>query len=310
MRPHLASVRDLAIVAAVLVVFVVLAATEPAFLTSRNLLNVANNWAPVAIMACGGAFVLMVGGLDLSVHALFTLSAILAGKAMNSSSVEIGLLVGVLVGTGLGIFNGLLVTVGRVNPYMATITSAVLILGVVLANTKGELVSVTDPSLTSLADFEVAGIDLPLLVLAVVALATMYLLNRTVFGRHVLAVGGNAEAARLSGVRVKAVITASFALSGMAAGIAALIVLGRTGSAGPTMGDAVLFNVVAGLLVGGISVRGGSGAIWRALVGVTLMALIDSGLTLASVDPVYQSIVQGGIIAAALVVDAHTRRQQ
>jgi ribose transport system permease protein len=303
-------VRDLAIVAAVVLVFAVLAVTEPAFLTSRNLLNVANSWAPVAVMACGGAFVLMLGGLDLSVHALFTLSAILAGKAMNSSSVEVGLLVGVLVGLGLGVFNGLFVTLGKVNPYMATITSGVLILGVVLANTKGELVSVTDPRLVSLSDFELAGIDLPLLVLAVVSVAAMYLLNRTVFGRHILAVGGNPEAARLSGVRVKAVITAGFALSGLTAGIAALIVLSRTGSAGPTMGDAVLFNVVAGLLVGGISVQGGSGAIWRALIGVTLIALIDNGLTLANVDPVYQSIVQGGIIAIALVVDAHTRRQQ
>lgn len=301
-------IRDFGIVVAAAVLFFVLSVSSSAFLTQANLLNLLEQNAPIGIMACAGAFVLIAGGLDLSVGAIFTLAAVLGSKLALEAPTGVAVLAGVMIGGGLGLINGLIVTWGRVNAFITTITTAVIFAGTAQIVTGGSLVSPTSPSFAEFGSAEVFGIDLAIVIFVVVACLAAVLLNLTSFGRRVFAVGGNREAARLSGVRVGPVRAMTFGLSGFAAGLAGMLVATRTSTASVSMGVSVEFDVIAAMLVGGISVQGGEGAIWRAVIGVLLLAMIDNGLTLLHVEPTYQNITKGGIILAALVIDARSRR--
>ena len=301
-------VRDYGIVVALAALFIFLSLSSSVFLTKVNMLNILDQWSPVGIMAVGGALVLITGGLDLSVGAIFTLSAIVAARVINAEGLLIGVLAGLGVGVVTGVVNGLLVTVGRINAFIATITSGIIIGGIALKATGGYLVTVTNTSLSDLGTREVLTIKVSIYLWLVVAIIGTVLLAKTFFGRYVYAVGANPEAARLSGVRVGLVRTSVFAASGVAGAIAGIIVLSRTGTAGPSIGSNVTFDVIAAMLLGGISVQGGSGSIWRAVVGVLLLALIDNGMNLHGVDPSYQQVIEGTIILGAIAFDAWARK--
>ncbi len=310
-RVHVSALRDYGIVVAFVALFVTLSIASPVFLTKDNMINLAFQAAPIGIMACGGALVFIAGGFDLSVGAIASFSAVVAGKAFVDGGIPVWLAftLGALTGLGIGIGNGLLVTAARVNPFIATLAMYFIVYGVAVAVTGGFLISVSDPDWETLGLGEVWGINNPIFVWIGFALFCGFLLSRTPFGRYVYAVGGNAEAARLSGVRVGFVRAATFAISGLSAGIAGIILTSEVATAqadADNLGNT--FNAITAVVLGGVSILGGEGAIWRAVLGAFFLQMIGNGFNLLNVQPAYQSVFKGAILLAAVALDAWARR--
>jgi ribose transport system permease protein len=309
-RARISVIRDYGIVVAFVALFVTLSVASDVFLTKDNLLNLAFQAAPVGIMACGGTLVFIAGGFDLSVGVISSFAGVIAAKAFAGTGLGLwpSLVLGVLVGLGFGAANGLLVTVGRINSFIATLGSSIVIRGIAIAVTGGFLVSLSDERFSTLGLGEAWGINYPIFVWLGFALFCGFLLWRTSFGRYVYAVGGNAEAARLSGVRVNVVRATTFAISGLSGGIAGVILASEVLTAQADANLGIEFDVITAIVLGGTSILGGEGAIWRAVLGAFFLQMIGNGFNLLNVQPVYQSVFKGSILLAAVALDAWVRR--
>ena len=302
--------RDYGIVAVFVALFVVLSLASPVFFSRVNLLNILDQWSATLIIAVAGTLVLIAGGFDLSVGSIYAFSGVIAALTVGHIGAWGAILLGVAAGLGCGVVNGIIATWGRINPFIATLATSIMIGGFALVLTGGNLISVLDNghfTVLGRSDFET--IKYSVWTLLAFTLLCGYLLSRTTYGRRVYASGGNPEAARLSGVRVNLVKASTFALSGTAAGIAGVIVSSRvaTGQA-DSGGLGIALDAVAGIVIGGTSILGGAGAIWRTVLGVLLLAMIGNGFNLLNVNSTYQRIFQGAIIVFAVGVDAWSRR--
>jgi ribose transport system permease protein len=310
LRQHrLDSVRDYGIVGSFIALFATLSLASPIFLTQLNLDNVLDQSAQVGIMACGETIVFIAGGFDLSIGAVFALSGVVAAEAsLHHAPTNIALLLGLLVGVGVGIVNGLLTTVGRINAFITTIATQFIVYGLALAVTGGLLVTATAPSFTNIGDGYFHLISYQTFIWLGLAAVFGLLLWRTALGRYIYASGGNAEAARLAGVSVSVTRVIAFTLSGLAAALAGVLDVSRTSTGEPSAAAGIELTVIAAVVIGGTSIYGGEGAIWRTVLGVLLLTLIGNGFDLLNVDATYQQIIQGGIILAAVGVDSWSRR--
>ncbi len=311
-RLDLAIVRDYGVVIAFVALFVTLSISSDVFLSWDNMKNLAFQTAPVGIIAAGGTLVFIAGGFDLSVGAISAFAGIAAAKAFNETGIGLwgALVLGALVGLAFGLGNGLLITLGRVNAFIATLATAIIINGLGQVWTKGNLVSVSDERFTTLGLGTVWGINYPIFVWFGFALACGFLLSRTAFGRYVYAAGGNAEAARLSGVRVNVVRAATFCISGLAAGIAGVILVSEVGTAQWNANTGIEFDAITAIVLGGTSLLGGEGAIWRAVLGAFFLQMIGNGFNLLGTTPEWQYVIKGLILAGAVSLDAWARRRR
>lgn len=309
-RMQVAAVRDYGIVFAFLAMFITLSISSPVFFTSANLLNVLNQSSEVGIIAAAGTLVVIAGGFDLSVGAVYAVCGVVAAQAAPHVGVVPALVSGVLVGLGFGICNGGIVTLGRINPFVATLASSIIVRGIALVLTGGTLITVQTPGFGSLGQGSILTIRYAIIVWLVFTLLMAFLLARTTLGRYVYAVGGNAEAARLSGIRVGLVRGTTFALSGLAAGLAGVVVASRVSTGQADTGAGLELAAIAAIVIGGTSILGGEGAVWRTVLGVLLITLIGNGFNLLNVDPTYQQIFQGIIILFAVGIDAWARRNR
>ncbi|MFT4233936.1 MAG: ABC transporter permease [Microbacterium sp.] len=312
-RPRFGGVdalRNLAPVAALAMLFVVLAIVSPSFLSARNLLNVLDQWAPVLILAIGGTIVVVSGALDLSVGGIYSLTTIATVMIANlSGSAFAGIVAGLAAGVLLSLVNGLLSTLAKVTPFVATLATSVVFGGLALFITGGSFQRTTDPAL-GFARQTFLGAKLTVWIALVVLAVTVFLLTRTSFGRYLYAVGGNVDAARLAGVRVDVVRAAAFAIAGLAAGIAGVLLASRTSAAGASDGSGTAFLVWTAILIGGNSLSGGNAAPWRTVVGVFFLALIGNGFTLMQMPAQLQQVLTGTILAIAVALDALTRHRR
>lgn len=306
---RLFTIRDYGIVASLVCLFVALSLSADKFLTINNVRNVIDNSVATGLVACAGTIVIIAGGFDLSAGSIFAVSAVVGVTASNGISPLAGIIIGILVGCGLGLVNGLLCTVGRINHFVGTLATMIAYGGVATAISGSGLILIRDPSFANIANTEVFGINLSTWIFVAIALLCMFLLNRTVFGRHVFGAGGNISTARLSGVPVNRTLIAAYMFSGASAALAGLIVAARSLSVTPTTGANIIFDALAAILIGGNSLFGGEGAIWRTIVGVLILALISNGFNLLGFDPLYQQIVSGTIILVAVGTDAWARRR-
>ena len=304
----LTNLRDYGIVLFLVLLFVGLSLSTDTFLTTRNLENVIDGSVAMGLIAIAGTIVIIAGGFDLSAGAIFAVSAVASVLVSNETSPVVGILAGVLVGTLLGLVNGLITTVGRVNHFVGTLGTMIAYGGIATALTGSGLLLINDSSYGRIATTDVLGIRLSTWILIALGLFCAFLLNRTVFGRYTFGTGGNLAAARLSGVPINRTLTGAYMLSGGLAAIAGIIVAARSLSVSATMGNNIIFDALAAILIGGNSVLGGEGAIWRTTVGVLILALISNGFNLLGFDPIYQQIVSGTIILIAVGVDAFARR--
>jgi ribose transport system permease protein len=292
------------------VTFVALSVVSPPFLRSQNLTNILDQQAGIIIVACAGALVLIAGGIDLSIGAIYGLAGAIALNTASSVSSPLGVVAGLAVGLAVGLVNGIVVTRFRINALIGTLAMSFVVAGIAAIVTKGNLVVAFDhPDFQQFAATRILGITSAAWMMIVTAIAATILLSRTTFGRYVYATGGNAQAARLGGVRVDAVRVATFGLSGMAAGLAGTIDSSRVLSAQATSGGQFLtFTVLTGIIVGGTSIMGGEGSMQRTVVGCLFVALVANGFNLLGLDPFYQQVTLGVILLLAVGVDAWSRR--
>ena len=292
------------------ITFIVLSVISPPFLRSQNLTNILDQQAGIIIVACAGSVVLIAGGIDLSIGAIYGLAGAIALNTASSVSSPLGVVAGLAVGLAVGLVNGIVVTRFRINALIGTLAMSFVVAGIAAIVTKGNLVVAFDhPDFQQFAATRILGITSAAWMMIITAIAATITLSRTTFGRYVYAAGGNSQAARLGGVRVDAIRVATFALSGMAAGLAGTIDSSRVLSAQATSGGQFLtFTVLTGIIVGGTSILGGEGSMQRTVVGCLFVALVANGFNLLGLDPFYQQVTLGVILLLAVGLDAWSRR--
>jgi ribose transport system permease protein len=294
------------------ILFVLLSLKSDAFATKVNLLNILDQQSAILIIAAAGTLVLVTGGIDLSVGATYSLAGVVAAHYALETHAVVAMLLGVGAGVLVGAVNGFIATVLRINALIATLAMAFIAGGCASLITKGTLIVLFEkPDFGKLAQTEYLTVRTSTWIMVVAVVLIGLLLARTTAGRYMYAAGGNAEAARLAGVRVDAVRIFAFVLSGTAAGLAGVIDTSRVMSAQAGTADTTLaFTVLAGIVVGGTSILGGDGAVWRTVVGVLFIALIGNGYVLLGLDPLYEQITMGAILLAAVGLDVWTRQRR
>lgn len=288
--------------------FVALSVTSGPFLTKANLLNILDQQASTLIPAAAATLVLVAGGIDLSIGAIYGLAGVVSAHLALVTSPILAVIAGVLVGLGVGIVNGVITTVFRINALIATLATSYVVSGISSLATGGNIITdFNRPAFADLARSSFLTVKTSTWVTLLAVIALGFLLARTTMGRYMYAAGGNADAARLAGVRVYQVRILAFALSGTAAALGGVIDTSRVLSAQSGSGSTLAFTVLAGVVVGGTSILGGSGAVWRSVVGVLFIALIGNGFDLLGLDPLYEQISLGVLLILAVGLDAWTR---
>jgi ribose transport system permease protein len=301
--------RRLGILLPFLALFVYLSFASSAFATKVNMLNILDQQAATLIIAAAGTLVLVAGGIDLSVGATYSFAGVTAAHFAERTSPELAILLGVGAGTLVGIVNGLIVTVLRINSLIATLAMAFVVGGVATRITNGNLLVLFDrPSFGKFAQTEFLTVKTSIWAMVGSVILIGLVLGRATIGRYIYAVGGNPQAALLAGVPVRSVRVLTFVVSGAAAGLAGVIDTSRVLSAQASTGDVSLtFAVLAGIVVGGTSILGGEGAVWQTVVGVLFIALIGNGYELQHFNVLYEQITLGVILIAAVSLDSWNR---
>jgi ribose transport system permease protein len=274
------------------------------------MLQILDQQSAALIIAAAGTMVLIAGGIDLSVGATYALSQVIAMKlAIAGTNPVLAIIVGVLVGIGVGAVNGVIVTFFRINSLIATLATSFVITGGAALITGGNLI--TNFSITGYANFartQFLDVTTAAWTMIGVVIILGVVLARTIGGRYMYAAGSNAEASRLAGVRVQWIKLVTFAISGGAAALGGIIDSSRVLSASSSNGGTALtFTVLAGIVVGGTSILGGEGAIWRTVIGTLFIAVIGNGFILLGWNPLYEQITLGVILLLAVGGDAWSR---
>jgi ribose transport system permease protein len=299
-----------AIVVALIVCCVIMSIVSDRFFTTSNIYNIVAQSAVVGIAAVGGTLIIITGGIDLSVGSSLGMSGIFAALAMQSGQgAVVGIIVAVAVSVLVGMFNGASVTLLKLAPFIVTLAVLGMARGLTLQVSQGQSIYNLPTGFTALGGGTIAGVPISAIVTVIAFILGHILLTKTTFGHRVFAVGGNREAARLSGINVNRVTFFVYAIAGVCVGIASVILVGRLGSATPTGGTGAELQVIAAVVIGGTSLFGGKGSMIGTFVGVLLIGVINNGLTLLNVSPFLVQFMQGALIFIAVVLDAvNTRR--
>lgn len=310
-RPWTYYLTNYGIVWLTVILFIALAATTPNFISADNFRNILDQQSIVLVVAVFVTMLLISGNFDISVGAIYTLVPLVALRVFDASdSVILLVMVGIAVGVLAGSVNGVIVTKGRINSFVATLATALVFFGIAYLVTGGTILRLSDLDVRALVTTRFLGLTSGTWVAVIVVVIAWILLERTRFGRYVFAIGGNREAARLAGVPVDRIIFMVFVLVGAAAGLAGIMNMARTLTAQASDDFSLVFTVIAAVVVGGTSIMGGFGAIWRTVIGVLFIAFLGNGFNLNGIDPVIQRIIEGLVILAAVGLDAWTRSRQ
>jgi ribose transport system permease protein len=289
----------------------ILSILSPYFLTISNLLNIAQQTSVNAIIAAGMTFVIISGGIDLSVGSIVAFSGVVMAAVLHREApIPVALGVGLAVGAGCGVVNGLLVTLGRLPPFIATLGMMSVARGAALVYTGGRPVSGFSEEFRIIATGELAFVPLPVVIMIGVYFLAHLVLTRTKFGRYVYAVGGNEEATKLSGVAVRLHKTVVYAFAGLLSGLAAVILTARLNSAQPIAGIMYELDAIAAAVIGGTSLMGGEGKLGGTVLGALIMGVLRNGLNLLGVSSFLQQIVIGSVIIVAVLVDGTLKRRR
>ena len=313
--------RTYAIVVILIAMIVILAVlTGGRFLGAQNLINIVRQVAVIAILAIGMTVVIISTGIDLSVGSIVALSAVVATSlaqapdATNlmypglSLPIFVAIAAGLLVGAAAGFTNGFLIARFRIAPFIATLGMMTAARGLALIYSDGRPISKLSPEFNFIGQGSIVGIPVPIILLLVVAVGARLLLNNTRFGRHVYALGGNEQAARVSGINVSRVKIGIYTFSGLLAGLGGMIVAARIGSGNPQLGTGAELDAITAAVIGGTSFSGGIGTVWGTIVGALIIGSLNTGLDLLNVSPFTQQVVKGVIIVLAIIIDERKNR--
>jgi ribose transport system permease protein len=291
-----------------LIVGAVFSVMTPVFLTQYNMLNILRQSAVTGILVAGMTFVIIAGGIDLSIGSVVALTGVIVAGLMKSGvNTWLAILAALLIGLVFGIANGVAVAVVKIPAFIATLGTMTIGSSIALAYTQGLPISSLPAEFTFLGQGSVGPIPTPVIIAAIVVIVAGLVLRRTVIGRYAYAIGGNENASYLSGVATTRWKIVMYAILGMLAGVAGVVLTARQNSGQPTAGTGVELIVIAAVVIGGTSLSGGRGSIWGSVAGTLLITVINNGLNLLNVSPYFQGIFVGALILLAVGLDWRNR---
>lgn len=289
-----------------LLIVAVISIMSPNFLTINNIFNVLRQVSINALIAFGMTFVILTGGIDLSVGSILALTgAITAGFLASGMDPILAMTLGILLGAILGAVNGIIIAKGKVAPFIATLATMTIYRGLTLVYTEGKPISGLGDSFSFqlLGKGYFFGIPVPIVTMVLSFGVLYFILKKTTFGRRVYAVGGNEEASRLSGISVDRIKIYVYSLTGALAALSALILTSRLNSAQPTAGTMFELDAIAAVVLGGTSLTGGRGWIVGTVIGALIIGVLNNGLNLIGVSSFFQQVVKGAVILIAVLLD-------
>ena len=285
---------------------IVLSVISRNFLSATNLLNVLRQISINGILAIGMTVVCLTGGIDLSVGSIVAFSGIIAAGLLRDKefSIVLVVLIAIVIGGILGLYNGYFVAYWNAAPFVVTLSMMTIARGMTYVYSQGRPISNLPTQFLAIGKGSIAGIPVPTIILAAVFILASVMLAKLRFGRYIYAVGGNENAAMVSGINVKQIKMMVYVLSGVACGIAAIILTARVSAGLPTAGESYELDAIAATVIGGTSLSGGRGRLWGTIVGAVLLGIVNNGLDLMNVSSFYQQIVKGLIILGAILIDS------
>lgn len=297
-------IRSYGIVIAFVMICAVMAVLSPVFLTVTNVLNVIRQSSIFGIMAIGMTFVILTGGIDLSVGSILAVvGAVSAGMLKGGMELLPVVSLALAIGVSCGLANGVLITVGRIAPFVVTLGMMSIARSLTLIYTTGYPISGFAGTFRFIGGGDILGVPFPIVLFLLTASIAWVILTQTRMGRYAYAIGGNEETVKLSGINADFYKTTVYVISGITAAISALILTSRLNSAEPMAGQGYELDVIAAVVIGGTSLNGGRGSVWGTLVGALLIGVINNGMNLLGIPPYFQLLVKGFIIIGAVLLD-------
>lgn len=285
-------------------IVIVLSVINRDFLTISNIFNVLRQISINALLSFGMTFVILTGGIDLSVGSILALSgSVTAGMMAGGTDTWLAVFIGLLVGTLMGAFNGIMISKGKLAPFIATLATMTIFRGLTLVYTEGKPITELPDEFALLGRGYFLEVPTPILWMLISFGVLYVVLKYSTFGRHVYALGGNEEATRLSGINTNKVKILVYSISGLLAAFGGIILTSRLNSAQPTAGVSYELDAIAAVVLGGTSLSGGKGWIVGTLIGAMIIGILDNGLNLLNVSSFYQQVVKGGVILIAVLLD-------
>ena len=294
----------------IMIAFIIVASLlSRKFLTVNNIMNILNQTSMNAILTLSLTTVILTGGIDISVGSTLAISGAAAAFLLKNTSVGavVAVLVALIIGIAIGLMNGSLIAYWGLQPMIVTLASMSIFRGCTYLLTGGKPISVSDKGFKVIGGGKIGGVvQVPIVILIVLALIMNYVLGSTAFGRHIYSIGGNEDAAYLSGVATKRVKMFAYTISGLLAGVVGVIMTSRLSSAQPLAGQSYEMDAIAAAVIGGTSLRGGQGKVLFSVIGALIIGMLNNILTLMDVSTYYQTVIKGVVILIAVMVDARS----
>ncbi len=297
--------KEIGVIVPLAVLIIICSCTSDIFLTTNNLLNITRQISIKGLLGIAMTFVIITGGIDLSVGSVIAFSSILTASAIKDYQLPVlaAVVIGIAVGTLTGLVNGILIAYVNMPAFITTMGTMTILRGLGYIYTQGYPIYDLPQGFRAIGQGNIGIIPVSAVILVVVAILAFMILSKTVFGRHIYAVGGNIEAARMAGIRVKRVQLYVYMISGFISGIAAVVQGARVGSGLPTIGQGFEMDAIASVVIGGAAMAGGSGTILGTLLGSLILGVLDNGLSLLNVDSYVMNVISGVVVILAVLID-------
>lgn len=302
--------KSLGLVFVIFAIIIVMSIVSPVFLTQVNIINVFRQISINGIIAVGMTFVILTGGIDLSVGSVVAITSVFCGYALENGMSWLGACI-LAVGISMlfGIFNGTMIAYVGFQPFIATLATVTMGRGIALAFSDGKPFAIKDEMFRYIGQGYVGIIPVPVIILIIVVMIGLIILKTTTFGRYVFAIGGNKNAAKLSGVRTKRVELMVYVISSICASIAGMILSARISSGQPTAGSGYELDAIAAVAIGGTSMSGGIGSLVGTVYGFIILGLMTNSMNLLNINSFYQEIAKGALIIVAVFLDMISKRK-
>jgi ribose transport system permease protein len=304
-----AGLRNMGPFFALVLIFIVLSISSSTFLQVNNLRNIIVQVAVIAVIASGATFIILTGGIDLSVGAVLAFSGVLsAGVMRDTGSTFLAVCTCLGVALALGLISGTLVTYGRLPPFVCTLGIMSIARGLSFVYTAGKPISGFPDSFRFMGAGNVAGIPMMIITTVILYIILFFVLKKTSFGKITYALGSNEEAVKLTGINTKKYKLMVYGLAGLLTGLGSLMYIGRINSGHPSSGMGYELDAIAAVVIGGTSLSGGKGSVIGTIIGALIMGVIRNGLNLLNIDPYFQSVVLGAVIILAVLLDQNSHK--
>lgn len=304
------TLRQYGIFVVFIIICLILSFISPQFLTVSNWTIIITQVSINALLAFGVTFVIITGGIDLSLGSMVAVTGVIAAMLAHPDAfpVVLPIFAGLFAGFLMGVFNGFIITKSRIAPFIVTLGTMTIGRGLALILSKGRPISNLSDSFNFIGGGDILGIPFPIIILIIIFIICSLILKKTLLGRYIYAIGGNEQASRASGVNVNQVKMAVYSISGLLAGLAGILLTSRITTGQPNAGAGFELDAIAAAVIGGTSTSGGTGTMTGTLIGVLLIGVINNGLDLLNVTSYYQQVVMGVIIIGAVVLDSWNQK--